>query len=79
MRGSPRGSRKNFDEDIEMYASKTTLQPLSPPGKSISSPKQNTTKEHEVITPTINHSLLNGRRQGKQSSECYLTVTVTQC
>ena len=79
MRGSPRGSRINFDEDIEMYASKTSLQHLSSPGKSISSPKQNTTKGHEVNTPTINHSLLNGRQQGKQSSECYLTVTVTQC
>ena len=79
MQRSHRGSRMNFDEDIEMYASKTTLQHLSSRGKSISSPKQNATNEQQAITPIINHSLLNGRRQEKQSNECYLTVTVTQC
>ena len=66
----------NFDEDIEMYASKTML---STPGKSISSPKQNKTEGNEEVTSTITHSLLNGSQNGKQSSECYLTITVTQC
>ena len=62
-----------------MYASKTTLQHLTSPGKNISSPKQKAMNEQQAITPIINHSLLNERRQEKQSNECYLTVTVTQC
>ena len=69
----------NFDEDIEMYASKTTLQHLSTPGKNISTPKQSKTEANEEVTSTITHSLLNGSQNGNQSSECYLTITVTQC
>ena len=74
-----RGSRINFNDDIELYASRTTLQHLSTPTKSFT-PKQTKKLTDVVVSPEMKQKLINGNSQPNKpsSSDCSLTVTVTQ-
>ena len=72
-----RGSKVNFEQDIELYESRTTLHNLLTPTKTTRY-KQDRGTENMELSPLVRQKFQSDSQQGNLSIECPVTVTITQ-
>ena len=72
-----RASKVNFEQDIELYESKTTLHNLLTPTKT-SRHKQDKGTEDMELSPLVRQKFSRDSQQCNSSIQCPVTVTITQ-
>ena len=72
-----RASKVNFEQDIELYESRTTLHNLLTPTKTTRR-KQDKGTENMELSPLVRQKFQIDSQQCSSSIECPVTVTITQ-
>ena len=72
-----RASKVNFEQDIELYESRTTLHNLLTPTKT-SRHKQDRGTENMELSPLVRQKFQSDSQQYHSSIECPVIVTITQ-
>ena len=72
-----RASKVNFEQDIELYESRTTLHNLLTPTKTTRY-KQDRGTENMELSPLARQKFPSNSQQCNSSIECPVTVTITQ-